>query len=171
MTHDVMSSDLTQMPGAPVGPPMIGALLRIPLDAVLARMLDGLHADGFGDLNAAHLPVLRWPGPDGRRPSDLAREARMSRQAINYLLGELERLGYVVRRDDPDDRRSKRVHLTERGRAVARSIRGTVRAIEREWEEELGAERLDALRELLRDLNGTRAVRALRGTPDGAAAS
>ena len=153
----------------PVGPPMIGALLRMPLDAVLARMLDGLHADGFTDLNAAHLPVLRWPGPDGRRPSDLARETRMSRQAMNYLLGELERLGYLVRADDPDDRRSRRVRLTDRGDGVVRSIRGTVRAIEREWEEELGPARLARLRALLQELNGTRAVQELRGGQDAGA--
>lgn len=157
------SSPLTDSADAPIRPPLIGALLRMPLDVVLGRMLDGLHADGFTDLNAAHLPVLRWPGPDGRRPSDLARETRMSRQAMNYLLGELERLGYLVREDDPEDRRAKRVRLTRRGDAVARSIRGTVRAVEREWEEELGPGRLARLLALLQDLNGTRAVRALEG--------
>lgn len=156
-----MSSDLTDTGEAAVGPPMIGALLRMPLDVVRARLIDGLHADGFTDLNAAHLPVLRWPGPDGRRPADLAREARMTRQAMNYLLGELERLGYLVRRDDPGDRRSKRVHLTDRGQGVVTSMRGTVRAIEREWEHELGATRMARLRDLLQDLNGTSAVRAL----------
>ena len=121
--RSVLSSALTKSgDGAP--PPLIGALLRVPLDAVLGRMLAGLHAEGFTDLNAAHLPLLRYPGPENRRPSDLAAEVRMTRQATNYLLGELERLGYLVRREDPGDRRSKRVHLTERGWAVrARSGR------------------------------------------------
>ena len=87
---------------------------------------------------------------------------------MNYLLGELERLGYLVRGDDPDDRRSKRVRLTDRGDEVARSIRATVRAVEREWEEELGPGRLARLRDLLHELNGTRAVRALHaGGPTG----
>jgi DNA-binding MarR family transcriptional regulator len=144
-------------------PPLIGALLRMPLDAVLDRMFGDLHAAGHTDLNAAHFPVLRWPGPDGRRPSDLAAENRMTRQAVNYLLGELERLGYLVRRPDPGDRRSKRVYLTDRGWAVARTIRGTVRDIEREWEHELGAERFTELRDLLAELNETAIVRALRG--------
>ena len=47
---------------------------------------------------------------------------------------------------------------------MARSIRSTVRAVEREWEQELGADRLDLLRELLRDLNGTRTVRDLHAS-------
>ena len=38
----------------------------------------------------------------------------MTKQALNYLLGELERRGYLERRPDPDDRRSKRVALTPR---------------------------------------------------------
>ena len=125
-----LSSDLTVQPEHAAGPPLIGALLRMPADAVLGRLLAGLHEDGFTDLNSAHLPLLRYPGPESRRPSELATEARMTRQAMNYLLGELERLGYLIRRDDPDDRRSKRVHLTERGRAVVRTIRRTVRRIE-----------------------------------------
>ena len=148
-------------PGDWAPPPLIGALLRVPLDAVLDRMLAGLHAEGFTDLNAAHLPLLRYPGPENRRPSDLAAELRMTRQAVNYLLGELDRLGYLVRREDPGDRRSKRVHLTERGRAVARTIRATVRGIEEEWERELGADRFAQLRDLLADLNETAIVRAL----------
>jgi DNA-binding MarR family transcriptional regulator len=138
---------------------MIGALLRMPADAVLERILGGLHEDGFSDLNAAHLPLLRYPGPENRRPSELASEARMSRQALNYLLGELERLGYLTRRDDPEDRRSKRVHLTERGWAVVRTIRRTVRRIEADLERELGESRFAELRGLLIELNMTSLVR------------
>ena len=37
----------------------------------------------------------------------------MSRQAMNYLLGQLERLGYVERRGDHDDARAKRVYETD----------------------------------------------------------
>ena len=155
-----LSSDLTLKPEHPVGPPLIGALLRMPVDAVLGRMLGGLHEDGFTDLNAAHLPLLRYPGPENRRPSELASEARVTRQAMNYLLGELERLGYLTRREDPEDRRSKRVHLTDRGQAVVRTIRRTVREIEGEWAQELGPARF---RELLIDLNATSIVRELHG--------
>ena len=165
-----LSSDLTAA-RRQTARPLIGALLRMPADAVLERILAGLHEDGFTDLNAAHLPLLRYPGPENRRPSDLATEARMTRQAMNYLLGELERLGYLTRRDDPEDRRSKRVQLTERGHALVRTIRRTVRRIEAEWEQELGAARFAQLRQLLIDLNATRMVRELHGPQPGTAGS
>jgi DNA-binding MarR family transcriptional regulator len=156
-----LSSDLIFHPEDAAGPPLIGALLRMPVDAVRERILAGLHEDGFTDLNAAHLTLLRYPGPENRRPSELATEARVTKQAMNYLLGELERLGYLSRRDDPEDRRSKRVHLTERGHAVVRTIRGTVGRIEAEWEDELGPARFATLRGLLIDLNATGIVREL----------
>jgi DNA-binding MarR family transcriptional regulator len=129
--------------------PLIGALLRMPLDAVRQRMLDDLHSAGFTDLVPAHAAVLRYPGPQGRRPSDVAAEAGMSRQAMNYLLGELEQLGYLERHDDPDDKRSRRIELTERGQAVRRVMRQSVEDIEAEIERDIGGDALQQLRQLL----------------------
>jgi DNA-binding MarR family transcriptional regulator len=73
----------------------------------------------------------------------------MSKQAMNYLLGQLDALGYLERRGDPEDHRSKRVYLTERGEAIREVIRAAVREVEREWAQELGAEDLEQLRALL----------------------
>jgi DNA-binding MarR family transcriptional regulator len=77
----------------------------------------------------------------------------MSKQAVNYLLGELERLGYLERRADPDDRRSRRVALTRRGERAAHTIRDAVRELERDWERQLGRRRFAQLRSLLLELN------------------
>ena len=132
---------------------MIGALLRIPWEQVLRRMLERLHEHGFADLDAPHLNLLLYPGPQGARPSDLAARRGMSKQAVNYLLGELERLGYIERRPDPDDRRSKRVALTRRGELAGHTIRDAVREIERDWERQLGAQRFAQLKGILIELN------------------
>jgi DNA-binding MarR family transcriptional regulator len=134
-------------------PPLIGALLRMPFETVRERMLDGLHERGFNDLVAAHLDVFQYPGPENQRPSELAKRARMSKQALNYLLGQIERLGYLERRQDAEDQRVKRVHLTERGRAAVRTIREIVFEVEADWERQLGRERFAQLRELLERLN------------------
>jgi DNA-binding MarR family transcriptional regulator len=148
-----LSSDLTDRPEYPLDPPLIGALLRMPVDAIRTRMLAGLHEAGFDDLVPAHLIVLAYPGPENRRPSDLASQARMTKQAMNYLLGEMQRLGYLKREPDPQDHRSKRVRLTRRGDAAGQTIRQIVGQIETELEQELGPERFGPLRTLLIALN------------------
>jgi len=137
----------------PFGPPLIGALLRVPWEAVQQHMLERLHERGFDDLDTAHLNVFQYPGPQGARPSELATRLRISKQALNYLLGELERLGYLERRPDPDDLRSKRVALTPRGIAAIGVIREAVDEIETAWAQQLGPQRFDELRGLLLELN------------------
>jgi DNA-binding MarR family transcriptional regulator len=151
--------------GSRHGPPLIGALLRMPWERVLERLLAGLHERGFTDLGAAHLTVLQWPGPDDLRPSELAARSRMSKQALNYLLGQLERLGYLKRHDDPRDQRFKRIALTERGQRAARALRDIVSEIETEWEQGLGPERFAELRVLLTDLNDHVAVDRTQANP------
>lgn len=155
MAHPTSSSRFTDdaVASEPLGPPLIGALLRMPVDAVRRQMLDRLHERGFDDIDPAHLTVMRYPGPQGARPSDLAAQLRISKQALNYLLGQLEQRGYLERRSDPDDLRSKRIVLTKRGIAAAYVIREAVTELEEIWARELGPKRFAQLRALLVDLN------------------
>jgi DNA-binding MarR family transcriptional regulator len=155
MTASNSSSHFTDAAAGehPFGPPLIGALLRMPWEEVQRRMLERLHESGFDDLDAAHLNVFQYPGPQGARPSDLAARLRISKQALNYLLGSLERLGYLERRPDPSDLRSKRLALTPRGTAAINVIRDAVGEIETAWTQRLGPGRFAQLRSLLLDLN------------------
>ena len=137
----------------PFGPPLIGALLRIPWEAVQRHMLERLHDHGFDNLDAAHLNVFQYPGPQGARPTELASRLQISKQALNYLLGELERLDYLERRPDPDDLRSKRVTLTRRGTSAVRVIREAVGEVETAWAQQLGPKRFAQLRSLLVELS------------------
>jgi DNA-binding MarR family transcriptional regulator len=132
---------------------MIGALMRLPWEAVHRRMLEALRENGFGEIDGPRLAVLLWPGPDGTRPSELATRMKVTKQALNYILGDLERLGYIERRPDPDDRRARRLALTDRGRELVPIIRGAVVDAEREWAATLGEKRFEQLRELLVELN------------------
>jgi DNA-binding MarR family transcriptional regulator len=149
MAQPKSSSLFTNLPG----PPLIGALLRMPWEAVQRHMLERLHERGFDDLDAAHLNVFQYPGPQDARPSELAARLRMSKQALNYLLGELERLGYLERRPDSDDLRSKRVFVTPRGNSAIRVIREAVGEMEAAWARQLGPRRFAQLRALLQELN------------------
>lgn len=156
MTEHQSSSDFTKRSAIarqPVAPPLIGALLRLPWEAVQRRMLERLHERGFADFEAAHLIVFQYPGPQAMRPSELAARLRVSKQALNYLLGQLESLGYLKRQPDPSDLRSKRVILTKRGTSAIGVIREAVGEMETTWAQQLGPRRFAQLRSLLLDLN------------------
>ena len=133
-------------------PPLIGALLRVPFETVRDRMLAGLHERGFTDLVAAHLDVFQYPGPENQRPLELATQTRMTKQALNYLLGQLQQLGYLTRETDHNDQRSKRIRLTSKGRAAIKAIREIVQDVERGWEQQLGPRKFAQLRDLLTQL-------------------
>jgi DNA-binding MarR family transcriptional regulator len=128
---------------------LIGALLRVPAQAIQRRIIAELNASGFDDLRVPHMAVLQFPGPDGVRPGVLADRAGMSKQAMNQLLKSLEALGYLTRSDAPDEGRARLVRLTRRGRAVYATMIDILQGIERAWSTELGAKRFAELKELL----------------------
>jgi DNA-binding MarR family transcriptional regulator len=128
---------------------LIGALLRVPAQAIHRRIIDGLNTAGFEDLRLPHMAVLQFPGPDGVRPGVLAERAGMSKQAMNQLLKSLDALGYVVRSDASDEGRARIVRLTRRGHAAYATIHEILRDIEKEWCAVLGSRDFTKLKALL----------------------
>ena len=131
------------------GPHLIGALLRVPAQAIHRRLISELNAAGFDGLSIPHMPVLQYPGPDGVRPGTLADRAGMSKQAMNQLLRSLEGLGYIVRSDAPDEGGARLVRFTRRGHAVYAKMIDVLGDIEREWSAALGPKRFSELKALL----------------------
>ena len=128
---------------------LIGALLRVPAQAIHRRIIKELNAAGFDELRLPHIAVLQFPGPDGVRPGTLAERAGMSKQAMNQLLKTLEALGYVTRATVPDESGARIVRFTKRGRAAYRKSADILEDIEREWSKELGPKRFAELKTLL----------------------
>lgn len=128
---------------------LIGALLRVPAQAVQRRLIKELNAAGFEELRVPHMAVLQFPGPDGVRPGVLAERAGMSKQAMNQLLRSLERLGYVARSKALNEGRARIIRFTKRGRAAYSKIHDILRDIEGEWSAELGQKRFAELKQLL----------------------
>ncbi|MGE5322529.1 MAG: MarR family winged helix-turn-helix transcriptional regulator [Actinomycetota bacterium] len=128
---------------------LIGALLRVPAQAIQRRIIKELNAAGFDDLSIPHMAVLQFPGPDGVRPGTLAERAGMSKQAMNQLLRSLEGLGYIVRSDAPDEGRARMIRFTRRGREAYAKIHHILRDIEGEWSAALGPRDFAQLKALL----------------------
>lgn len=132
---------------------MIGGLLRLLSESVRSHILRRVGAMGYTDIGPAHLAVFQFPSPDGVSPSELAARALMTKQAMNYLLGQLEEHGYLERRRAGGDRRSRKVALNPRGRRLVRAMQGAVREVEVEWAQVLGESRFEQMRGALMELH------------------
>src|SRR4029078_12957952 len=118
MRFTTMSSSSSPHAARPASEMLIGALLRVPAQAIHRRIINELNAAGFTELPLPHMAVLQFPGPDRVRPGLLAERAGMSKQAMNQLLRRLEGFGYLERYDAPDEGRARIARLTRRGRAA-----------------------------------------------------
>jgi len=124
---------------------------------------------GFTDLTQAHLSVLVYPPPEGERPTDLAERTYMTKQAMNYLLGQLESLGYIERHAEKGKGR-RLVHLTRRGWQVFESQWASMQQLETLWAARIGQKRFDEFVSTLQELstlesNGADALPGAAGTP------
>ncbi len=134
-------------------------LLITALHAALdAENLSRLAEAGFGDLRAAHGYVFQHLLLGPTRVSDLARKLEMTPQGASKFVIELEGLGYVRRRVDPDDQRNRMVELTERGQASIDAARLIRAAINQDVRDFLGqsdaADLIETLRRLAEHTGG-----------------
>ncbi|KRC59816.1 MarR family transcriptional regulator [Nocardioides sp. Root79] len=113
------------------------------------RVSDAVLAAGYDDLTPAMGRAAARLSDDGIRVTELAEQARITKQSASVLVDQLERAGYVERVPDPSDARARLVVIAPRGRAVQQVARRTERAIEREWAAHLGPERMAALQDAL----------------------
>lgn len=92
-------------------------------------IVDG-HTSQFG-LTAALCRPLYHLGKlgDGVRARDLADALDMEPPSLGELIDRLAEQGLVERRDMPEDRRCKALHLTPRGLAMYRRIAGVVSTV------------------------------------------
>ena len=138
---------------------LIGALLRVPAQAIHRRLIQDLNAAGFDDLRLPHIAVLQYPGPDGVRPGTLAERAGITKQAMNQLLRSLETLGYVTRSDAPGEGRARVVRFTKRGHAAFARIYGILQDVEAQWGTVLGSKDFAQLKLILGRIWESRLVR------------
>jgi len=132
--------------------PLLGLLLRL-LHQDWAREIDAALRDaGFGDIGPAHANEIPFVPPGGISVSGLAELARVRKQTMAQAVDQLEVMGYVERRPNPRDGRSRLLFLTERGAAVKPVTHATAALVEQRWAELTSPTELEALRASLLNL-------------------
>ncbi len=134
-------------------------MLRLAWEELIGEVWDGLQAAGFDDVRLVHAPILRNLLMEGLRPSELAEKLVLSRQAVNDLLREFETNGYIRLGPDTEDRRAKRIILTERGWELYETAAELSRTVGRRWAEQVGRERYAVFEEVLGEIVRDEVVR------------
>jgi DNA-binding MarR family transcriptional regulator len=137
---------------SPGQPQELGILLFVANRALEQRAFDAVVAAGITDITLAQARVAARISPHGSRVSDLAEQARVTKQSAAFLVEQLEKAGYVERVPDPSDGRARLVRLTARAGRVVRAADAEVQRVLAEWADHVGEERLRDLHETLRDL-------------------
>ena len=130
--------------------PDLGVLASRLLFSLQEELFEELAAAGYDDLHPRHGAVLAYLDEDGVRATELARLSGRHKQIIGRLIDELEELGYVERRPDPQDRRAKLIFPTERGLEQVRLGDEIVADIEARHAKEVGAKTYAQFRDVLR---------------------
>jgi DNA-binding MarR family transcriptional regulator len=126
--------------------PLIGLLLRLLYQSYSQDIHAALREAGFGDIRPTHANVFPFVPPEGITVTELADRARVRKQTMAEAVDQLERMGYVERRPNPRDRRSRLVFLTERGASVKPVTHTTAARVEERWAELTSPDELEALR-------------------------
>ena len=114
---------------------------------VFERTVERLRARGFAGVRFSFTALL--PHIDrqrGTRLTELASRMDISKQATGQMVAQLELLGYVQRRPDPEDGRARLVELTEQGYRVLLAGLEVFGEIESELQAELGVELMSSFR-------------------------
>lgn len=131
----------------------LGALLRSPYRKLSRRLYAQMATRGFPDIRPSHSVVFRHIAPTGSRLTDLADIAGLTKQSMAYLVGYLEKQGYVKVVTDPADGRAKLVQLTKRGKSFVESLLVASSQLEDEVAERIGKPKLRSLRKDLKALD------------------
>jgi DNA-binding MarR family transcriptional regulator len=147
----------------------IGLLATAVSGGVTERIRARLVADGFDDVRDSFGYVVQGLLAGDTTVTALAARLAVSAQAVSKTVTEMERLGYVTRGTDVDDRRARPLTLTPRGDAMVDSSRRARLAVARELGRWLGtrdeAELVRLLQHAAEPFGGLDALTARRLRP------
>ena len=144
-------------------PPTIAALSRLAYQSFRERVYSAVRNSGYDDLQPVHVLLFRYPTIADMRPSELAEQMGISKQAMNDLMRQLETKGYLALRPDPSDGRARLITLTERGSELMELSRAVSQDISEEWAQLVGRRRYEAVTETLLQVRGSSEPRRTRG--------
>ena len=125
--------------------PYTQSLLLYAYQSSASALIQVLRESGHSAIKPKHGAVFANIDAEGTRPTLLAERAGIGKAAMGELVDELERLGYVRRSNDPNDRRAKLIVATDAALEVIRTVHDFNRGLEDQYRSLLGIRAYESL--------------------------
>lgn len=124
--------------------------LKKHFDTWVAEQLLLHHIDDF---KLAYMPLIMNIDVDGITNTDLAKRAGITKQGMSQVVQELEEKKYIHIQNNPDDKRSSIIYLTDKGKEFILTCRGRQKELHMDLQKLLGKKKfnlvLDAIFEVI----------------------
>jgi DNA-binding MarR family transcriptional regulator len=132
----------------------IGSLLKRIYRLYSTELLAGLQQKGFIDLRPSFLEVLLYICEnDGPSIKEIGKGCGLKKQTMTSHLNELEKRGYIERKNNPRDKREQNIYLTEYGEKFKLHLLETINEIEQIYSDLIGDVELDRVEHLLKNFH------------------
>jgi len=108
--------------------------------------------DGWKNIRPEHLRLISIMGTDVVNNNELAKRARVSKQAMSKMVNDLESHGFIDVQPDPNDSRAKMISVSNNGVDFLEYFQDCSKNICQQFEEILGAAKTEKLNALLGEL-------------------
>ncbi|WP_143307612.1 MarR family winged helix-turn-helix transcriptional regulator [Chitinophaga vietnamensis] len=117
------------------------------------QITEKLQERGYRDFKLGDMVLLINIDAHGTINNDLARKARISKQAMSKVVKNLEADGYINSRKHDTDNRASVIFLTEKGKKLVINAAESVEEVEHSYTDILGDKDMAQLKSLLIKLN------------------
>lgn len=135
-------------------PEHIGLHLNRAYEAWLGLFVAAMNTAGHDWFTLPRANLMGAMDRSGTRQGDLLAKTGLSKQALQQMLDGLERHGITSRSVDPDDKRGRLVHLTEKGRSALVDADRIKAELSAHYQQRLGSADLERLEDLLKRFVG-----------------
>jgi len=127
---------------------MLG-LLKKDMDC---RIMTKLQHKGYDNFKLGDLVLIANIEPQGIINNELAKKARITKQAMSKVVKNLEATGYIRTCKHASDNRASIISLTDAGKQLIIHAAESFQEIEKDYTKIIGTENADALKQILQKL-------------------
>ncbi len=130
-------------------PKLLIRLLSIVKKDYDARLTEHLQQNGYADFKIGDMVLMANISTEGTINNELAKKARITKQAMSKVVKNLESIGYIITRKHETDNRATVIFLSEKGKQLMIDMFGAVQEIQRFYTSIIGERDAELVRDVL----------------------